>query len=374
MGRIWLACLGLAGCQQFLGLDAPVLAPDASPADSNQVCIGSGLVSFCVTSGAVPTNAFDIAPGASLTIDPTVATLCLRTQLAGVEACVIPAQTASIAGTLEAVGPYPIVIAVFDVITINGTLDVSSTSPTMGGGIGTAIAGAGSGPASCPSLDGASSLLVGGSGGGGGSFGSSGGIGGPSSNGTLGGAAGALGTIALAGGCPGGKGGSGNDGPVGRSGLGGGVIYIIAGGSITVNGTIKANGGGGGGGGKRAGGGGGGAGGLIGFDAPEVTLTASAAIYANGGGGAEGGDNNIEGESGGVSAGPLDRALGGGGASDAGGSGGAGSLDTSPGMPGMGPKDTTSGGGGGGGGGGVIAIYSHVVSNNAVMSPPPQLP
>lgn len=375
MGRIWLACLGLAGCQQFFGLDAPVLAtPDASSPDSNQTCIGSGLVTFCVTNTAVPTNAFDIAPGASFTIDPTSATLCLRTQLAGVEACVIPAQTASIAGTLKAVGPYPIVIAVFDVITVNGTLDVSSTSqPATGVGMTTAVAGAGSGPASCPTLDGTTGApFSGGTGGGGGSFGFAGGEGGPSAGGTAVGAAGAVRGIALAGGCPGGRGGSGNDGPVGLAGLGGGAIYIVAGTSITVSGTIKANGGGGGGGGKRAGGGGAGAGGLIAFDAPSVTLDASAAIYANGGGGGQGGDLGAAGESGGVSAGPLDRAPGGTSGADNGGDGGAGSLDTSPGMPGTIALDAAGGGGGGGGGGGIIAIYSSVLTNKAVMSPPPR--
>jgi hypothetical protein len=375
VGRIWLVWLGLSGCQQWFGLDAPVLAVDAAPTpDSNQVCIGSGLVSYCVPVAGVPTNAFDIPPGASLTIDPTMASLCLRTQLAGVEACVVPAFSASIAGTLRATGPYPIVIAVFDQITVNGTIDVSSISGASSGTFG-ASAGAGSDPASCPVLDGGGGILLqAGGGGGGGSFAIAGGKGGNAQSATSGGAAGPVVDVkALRGGCPGGKGGSGGDGPVGTSGLGGGAIYIVAATSITVNGTINANGGGGGGGGKRAGGGAGGSGGFIALDAPTVTLDATAAVFANGGGGGEGGDSNKIGDGGSVSAGPLDRALGGMGGSDKGGAGGDGSLDTSTGLAGMASMDATSGGGGGGGGGGgLITFYASVLSNQAVISPPPR--
>jgi hypothetical protein len=353
------------GCQQLFGLDEPrVLDASVSVDDSqSENCVGTGLVTFCAPPAAVPTNLFDITPGNTLTIDPTQATLCLQETLAGVATCVIPAKDVSISGTLRVVGPYPVVIAAFGQVTVNGTLDVSSNT----------TAGAGSVSAGCGNVGSAGALLNGGGGGGGGSFGTGGAVGGTGGSSTAtGGSPGPIQfTVALRGGCSGGNGGSGGDGPVGTGGLGGGAVYIAAKTSIDVQGTINASGGPGGGGGKRAGGGAGGSGGLIGFDAPVVTLGASAAIFANGGGGGEGGESGNPGAPGAVSAGPLDRAVGGDSATKAG-AGGQGSLGEDTGTAGLNTQDNAAGGGGGGGGGGMILIYAQSVSNQGLLSPPPR--
>lgn len=365
MGRFPAIALCLVtGCTQLFDLDEPRVLDAAQGTTDTGLpdnCVGTGAVTYCAPASAIPTNAFDITPGNTLTIDPTQATLCLRETIAGVETCVIPAKDVSIAGTLRVVGPYPVVLAVFGRITVNGTLDVSSST----------TAGAGSVSTGCGNV-GSTTALAGGGGGGGGSFGTGGAQGGNGGSSTGGGSPGPIQfTVALRGGCSGGAGGSGSDGPAGTGGLGGGAVYIAAKTSIDVQGTINASGGAGGGGGKRAGGGGGGSGGLIGFDAPTVTLGASAAIFANGGGGGEGGDSGTVGDAGAVSAGPLDRAAGGDSATK-GGAGGEGSLAENTGTSGLNAEETSSGGGGGGGGGGMILIYAETLSNQGLLSPPPR--
>lgn len=178
----------------------------------------------------------------------------------------------------------------------------------------------------------------------------------------------------LRGGCPGGIGGGGaNDvtslGPAGGSS--GGAVYLIAGDAITLTGHVFASGEGGrarsGSTGFMDGGAGGGSGGMIGLNAPTITI--AGIVAANGGAGSGGGDYNggIPGQPGSTLQWNVP-AMGGAGDPCCGAQGGSGASNT--GAPTVGGTNI-SGGGGGGGGAGVIWIDGTVTTASPNISPPP---
>jgi hypothetical protein len=337
---------------------------DGPPADArvdtppNATCYGSGLFVECYPPNVPPTNG-DAPVGQIDTSDSTKCTRVVQ-QTNGPELCLRTAKSITISGYVRFKGSRPVVLLATDTITVTstGTLDVSSfrADVAAGGNTGTCN-NVGNGNA-----DTSPSAVAGAGGGGGGGFGTPGGTGGSSD--ASGGAAG--GTTALTlirGGCRGGRGGTSSSGAGGEGGNGGGAVYLIAGGSITVAGTIKANGSGGSGGPNKAGGGGGGSGGLIAFDTPVLMVTGT--VYANGGGGGEGGGGGQTGEHGSDPTSYNSRASGGNNLSN-GGDGGGGSTFANAGMTG---GTAGNGAGGGGGGAGRIKIFQASVPAGK-LSPP----
>ena len=266
---------------------------------------------------------------------------------------------------VSAIGRRPLVLVASGEIDIEGTLDVSShRAPAE-------VIAAAADDARCTAATG-SDDAIGGAGGAGGSFQ------------FLGGAGGATGASAAAqpgkaptaadlhGGCPGAMGGNYLGSAAGAAGHAGGVVYLIAGGSITLgpSAALLANGEGGGKAGIAGGGGGGGTGGMIVFDAPTTMLAAGAVVFAEGGGGGGGGDPGGDAGDGsevlaapGATGGSAAAPAGGGGSGSIAGAGGAG-------QPGpISPTMATGGGGGGGGASGYVRVFGPI-TNAATISPP----
>ena len=358
--------------------------PDAgagSDAQKTGYCLGAHLAGL-VCIDTQPTNAVTL--NTSLSTDSVAAGNCTELHdQGGQKYCLIAGDTITIpAGTtVHAVGANPLVLMAAHTITVQGTIDVSSHVGESVGGVPVAGA-AGRKATDCVAvgIDGSQGSGSNGSGGGGGgSFGTLGAAGGTGRNNTPSGKpATPAAPATLVGGCPGGAGGngSGNMGGSGPGGFGGGVVYLLAGGSIQVSGSINASGAGGGGGtageASSGGGGGGGAGGLIGIESPATTI--SSAVFANGGGGGGGGDANGNGGNAGATPTVIGTAGGGGsGANQGGGDGGAGATATAAkaggnaGNSNLGPQ---AAGGGGGGGLGVIKVYGTPTTTGATFSPP----
>lgn len=335
------ASLGSSSDGSTIDIDAP-MADAHVDAPPGQTCFGVGLLQECFAPGSEPTGQYH----PSGTINTDTDTNCNRVipQANGNPSlCLEQANTVLIDGGVRYTGKRPIVLLATTTITISNTLDVS------GGG-------AGAEPAACNdgnngNDDTSNGSSAGAGGGGGGGFGTGGG-GGGSSDASGGSGGGSTALTAIRGGCKGGNGGTSSDGSGGAAGAGGGAIYLIAGQSISVPGTIKANGQRGRGGSRKAGGGGAGSGGLIGFDAPTVTVAGTA--FANGGGGGEGGDTNASGRDGFDPSMYNQAAFGGNGGALNGGNGGNGAYL----MTGAnGGNGAGNGAGGGGGGNGRVKIY-----------------
>ena len=253
----------------------------------------------------------------------------MQTQLNGPELVIIPLRGLQVAASnsLRLIGNRPVVFAVDGSITVAGSIDANASTTTAGAG----------GNWSCGSSAGANATggdCTGGArGGGGGGFGTAGGRGGDGGGGSfgVGGVVRNSASIApLYGGCNGGLGGG--DGTDAAAGAGGGAVELVASGTITVTGTVRANGGLGANAscGNEGGGGGGGSGGAIFFEADAVTTT-GATITVNGGRGGNGGSG------------------------DAGGSGSTSSANAGS----IGGDGGGNGGGGGGGGYGRIRTLVH---------------
>jgi hypothetical protein len=360
-----IAWMSLAACgfprpPDLVGLDAGV-GLDASDAD-NALCLGN-FVRICVET---PTQPLVISE--PMTLDTMASPLCVAVRSRG-DYCVIAATEMTIFRPIRATGRRPLVLLASGTITTGDTIDVGSHRGMV------PETGAGADPASCSvgTLPGTFAEAAGG--GAGGSFAGMGGNGGLSGTGTEmapGGisAAATAAVTELRGGC------AGQDGALvldsGLAGHGGGAVYFIAGNSISLHGDVLA-GGEGGGGVTTGGGSGGGAGGMIGFDAPSVTVTG--AVVANGGGGGEGASFSS-----GVRTHPGQDAVsflpapGGAGGDDAGGDGGKGAAGavTGAGQPGgagtAGPAGE-AGGGGGGGGAGVIKAPANANLSTSVSPP-----
>lgn len=311
--------------------------------DNDPACVG--VLPFRVCYNTAPAGAV-VLPSS---IDTTNNSLCESSQplqWTGSQnqptSCVIRGTSITGTGTTTVTGTRPLVL----VASANISLDTLDVASRRGGTLGP---GAATQPATCGvGAVGPSSGSSGGGGGGG--FLTKGGNGGTGDNGAGGTAADAAAAPALLrAGCHGRQGDGGDE-----TGKAGGVVYLAAGGTITITGGINASGSSAVGGADRSGGSGGGSGGMIMLHATAISA-AGANVIANGAGGASGGDNDSSGRSGTdpVLTLPTTQAPGGagGGTGGAGGSGWAGTSAATGGSPSNGNNE---GGGGGGGGGGYI--------------------
>jgi hypothetical protein len=351
--------------------DVGAIADRPSDTPPGATCFGtspSSLVTQCYLPGTLPTNTLVISTMRQ--IDTQMDCTAMVTSH-GVQACLVTAQTITIDATVTASGSLPLVLLATGTltVTVNGTIDVSSNR--MGDG-------ANPDASSCNPGGTGGSAGSGGGGGAGGSFGTVGGSGGTgnSTASNMGTAIAATATITLRGGCRGSSGGDGNG--TNRGGTGGhagGAVYLMAGGTLAIAGKVFASGAGGGGGQATSGGGGGGTGGLIGLDAPTITINSTTPapqpeIVANGGAGGGGGGNNrgMDGADGTLVSTPG--AIGGPpGTSPNGGAGGVGTnwSNITGGVGGAGA--TGAAGGGGGGGWGIIWVVGAYTNVNGDVSP-----
>jgi hypothetical protein len=316
---------------------------DGPVSDSaTRVCTGTPPMEVCVDPA--PVNDLGVGVG----FDTLSACPRPPTTLAGTQVCLVIARTITISGAPRFTGELPLVLAGFEGITINtgAVLDVASSATIL------PRIGAGSQPLGCsiPTQG-----TNGQDGSGGGSFAGRGGNGGLGEGGTQVGLAGAIASsISFRGGCRGAAGPQNTP-----AGPGGGAVYLVSEGTITINGHIEASGGGGAGGEPVEGGAGGGSGGFIGIDSAFVVLGTSGAMTATGGGGGGGGCSGL---SGGAGANPdaADVIAFPGPGADTNPQGDGGFGGSQPGMPaGNGMPAVTAGcaGGGGGGGAGAIRIF-----------------
>jgi hypothetical protein len=368
MLRILGLVLALTGCRQLLGFETVELptgdagADDGSPndvpitfdvTDAPPGCFGTGIEIVCLKD--MPT--MPVAFTTPQALDTDSSPMCVGVQSASTPACVIAATSITVNATLQVTGSRPLVFISLGALTVNGTIDASST---RAGAIGPAADFAGCSLGSNASGSG---------GGAGGSFGANGGDGGDGAGGGQHGIAGSTGIpTMLRGGCPGGIGGNGSPG---EQGHGGGAVYLISAQSIQLDATINASGAGGAGGREPSRGGhGAGSGGLIGLDAPTVTIGNGARVFANGGGGGEGAGTGSTGNPGEDPVAPTQPARGGKGTNGNSGDGGDGGFSNSSARNG-GNGVSSAGGGGGGGGVGYVLIFSPSVMSNGQISPMP---
>jgi hypothetical protein len=373
MRRAWL--IALCGCRSILGIEeASPIARDGDPSDSDgfafedaladanvpgQVCFGQAKVKACVNT--MPTNMLTLPS----IIDTSGASSCtlVQPQAAPPSLCVIVARSivVPIGSNVRVVGSRPLVLIAADSMTIDGAIDVASHR--LGG------SGAGANTGACTTAQAGDAGIGGAGGAAGGALGGTGGGGGSGGAGAGAPATAMPATTVLRGGCAGAKGGDAAIGAGGVAGAGGGALYLIANGGLQISGTLNASGAAAGPPGDRGGGGGGGAGGMIGLEAPLITIGAGAQIYAVGGGGSSGGGSSEPGNAGAEAVGPAATATTpGSGQSGTGAAGGA----QSSGSPG-GVGSTTTGGGGGGGSAGIIWTYPTVPSGG-MFAPMPRLP
>jgi hypothetical protein len=276
---------------------------------------------------------------------------------------------------LRVVGSKPLLVASWSEISVEGTIDVSSSASGLGAGASTG---------SCNAAGVGAASASGGGGGGGGGLGGDGGQGGAGSAGS-GGSGGSKGTqvpapTTVRGGCKGATGGTGTGSSSGAAGAGGGALQLTALRQISITGALHAGGQGGGGADgtsqRRGGGGGGGSGGLLGLESPSITVGPGAVLTANGGGGGEGTEDTAADRG---DDGRPDESTAAGGSGGDGGNGGTGgaraSTDGLDGGPGRqsGASRRAGGGGGGGSAGYIILEGSESVGGGAVLSPQPEL-
>ncbi len=292
----------------------------------------------------------------------------------GLEAVVVPLQglTVGAGAALGAVGPRPVIFAVYGDATIHGYLGVPGYVSFNGAGVSETVCGSSWGG------DGVSNGSTTNGGGGGGGFATSGGGGGNAASSGGGSRGEAVATpdyllSPLRGGCQGGLGGSsqlvaGNPPTIsGIPGGGGGALQLSASGTLSVQGVVSANGGGAAGGRRDArGGGGGGSGGGLLLEGDAVVFGNSAVVTVAGGGGGEGGDGSNDGDrgdNGRDSTSQATAASGGSGLSN-GGDGGNGAFAASA----AGAGDGTGAGTGGGGGGGGLGVIRVNAASGCVVN------
>lgn len=375
----------LSGCDTVFRLEEPATLDGSIAVDgAGQLCIANhgandfGLIRVCLDSPQP-----ELPPRASLNTGLRGGDQgdCMRvipqTDAEATEACIVGAHMIEISGVLEVYGQRPLVLAAIGDIAVHGLIDVSTRRSSSRKGAGATYPG-------CDGGTGVRGASSGGGGGAGGSFGRIGGAGGTSGAGTGGSTRGAVEPSVVRGGCDGGNGG-GAQGTTEDGGLGGqsgGGVYLLAGGTVMIDGRINASGEGAIGGVGRTGygdgGGGGGSGGLIGIDAATVVLLGGSLLVANGGGGGGGGGGN-SGTSDGQPGAEADLdgtfpffASGGGGGlgNSLGGMGGIGGALLATGGKGANTVTDPAGGGGGGGGHGHILVFSPTVTDDGMSSPP----
>lgn len=381
----WLAALALAGGCGFgdnkakpdAGPDLDGAGPtaDAAPPDmvpGNPLCFGPAGWQLC----------FDAVPSGALTLsgaidtdrsDTSPSNPCVKVQPASwinalqPDACIVAADKVTVT-SLVATGKRPLVIVGGSALAVTTLLDVASRR---------GAAGAGSQSTECRPFKRAPGTGSGGGGGAGGSFGGQAGNGGLGDGGNRQSGQAADPDVGdptrLRGGCAGQPGGN---APAGSGGAGGGAVYLVSNGTLTITGTIDASGAGGNGGAMQNGGSGGGSGGLIVLHATAISAMPGSLVFASGGGGGGGGaasgppatSRGVDGQDPTVGL-PLATALGGAGGQISDGNGGKGgdgypaagnSLDGTGG-------DNQAGGGGGGGANGVV--LSSQALTGAVVSP-----
>ena len=318
----------------------------------NQVCAG--------VPGSFLQTCFDPVPPArtlSGTFD-TGGVMCDRT-LTSPEACIVVVDTVPSGTIVQVTGARALVLWSASTLTVDGQIDAASHS------VGTPKTGPGS-PESCTIVAGAQ-----GGGGPGGAFAGSAGNGGDATGagGTADSGINSLDHIRA--GCPGGPGGLPNRGLGGNQG---GAVYLMAHDAVVVGGIINASGGGGFAAGMAGGGGGGGSGGLIGLDAPTVTITQLGHAFAVGGGGAGGGGSTSGGTSGKEASccavvGAMRASSSDG--TNFGGSGATGTSTGESGGPGNGGAGASGGGGGGGSTGFIKVFFSAALTLDGEVNPPP---
>jgi hypothetical protein len=376
----WLPLLMATGCSFSSGLSggdggtgnepAPDAPPDAPPDAFDERCFGGGTFYFCLD--AVPTGTESLDNDSPLDTGSCTGSRQVVTSIPGTpptSVCLVAADAITLDGavTLSVRGTRPLVLLGVTSITLDGDIDASSFDTKLGPGANPSVC-------TTAGLDGTAGG-TGGGGGAGGTFGSLGGAGGAGGGGANAGgmppATPPATSTVLRGGCRGGVGASGGGG-AGPVGNGGGAVYLVSRGTITVNGVIDASGGGGEGGLQaRGGGGGGGSGGMIVFHAETLTVDTAARIFANGGAGGGGAGANADGIDGAdpmppnitqPAVGSKDTTAGRAPAGD----GAAGTTAATAGTQG------TNGGGGGGGGAGQIRVLRGGISfPGGTVSPTP---
>jgi len=317
--------------------------------DNDSTCLGPDATPFSLCF-ATPSNTVTI--NAALNTDTSP--LCSATPpIAGwtgqPSSCFVVAQTINVSGASVVTGTRPLVLFASGNITVSASIDAAShrggtTGPAANTGCGAYT-------------DAPAASSTGGGGGAGGTFRTVGGDGGQGNGaGGSGGTAVAVGSTptTLRGGCAGQKGADGSTANGHTGGAGGGAVYVVAGGTLTVNTGITINVSGAGADaltGAYAGGGGGGSGGMLVMIANTYS-TSGAQFMANGGGGSRGGDSNDAGADGFDPVTTSATAGGAGGTSGTGGGvGGRGFGTTTATEAGANGGAGNAGGGGGGGGG-----------------------
>lgn len=346
--------------------DAPVhdaaVLPDAFQFDASPAtCFGpaSGALRICLPT--LPTQPL-VVP-ASVDTDACPGGFVIDPSPAAPDVCVLAGTTATISGTVTAIGTRPLVLLATGAMVVgpSATIDVSSYRNGQ--------RGAGANHTGCPEGGAPGSSANGGGGGAGGSHQTRGGNGGAGGGGAAG-TAGATGTQPfLRGGCRGANGGAGSSAG-GAGGDAGGALYVLSAGALEIHGKLRASGAGGvGAAAGKGGGGGGGSGGMIALYGAPLSVTAGAQIWANGGGGGGGAASSASGSDGSESFTPTSPANFGTGGSGGGtgGNGGGGAIATQPGGTG---QTGDRGGGGGGGGVGVIDNAGGVGITGGAISPP----
>ncbi|MFT3693095.1 MAG: hypothetical protein QM831_08130 [Kofleriaceae bacterium] len=261
--------------------------------------------------------------------------------------------------TVHASGVNGLVIVALDDITIDGKLNADSRETGV-------LQGAGAGEDDTPE-DSGNGLGGGGAGGvaragAGGSFCGIGGDGGGNDGTSPSIAPAPYGSPELS---PLVAGSQGGNGQFGTGGRGGGAIQLVAGGTITVTGSVSAGGKGGEGSGQYANGasqtaGGAGAGGAILLEAHAISVGGSLSVNGGGGGGKGYGDDAMPGSIPAAGAIAGDDKM-------AGGDGGAATLID--GAPGQNGTATTAGGGGGGAGRIRFNTHTGAASITGTLSP-----
>jgi hypothetical protein len=327
--------------------------------DDDVVCFGPAGTNAEICYDRGPTSAVTLPA----TLDTVTSELCATEQPIDwievhgqPEACFV-LGTAIAVGTTRVTGSRPLVLVATTALSVTGHLNASSER--VSGATGPASPSAG-----CQNFPSAPDNSGSGAGGGAGaSFLSKGGNGGTGNNGNSDRGtspnADATPPAILRAGCHGQRGGNGGMGggtQSGAAGRGGGVIYLVSGGTISLGGSAVLNVSGSGASGSNnayTGGSGGGSGGTIRLHAPVISTQNGTKIAANGGGGSAGGDNSTGGGPG-ADWNPgnnvTSQAAGGNGPGGNGGNGFAGSSQAGNGQNGGGNR----GGGGGGGGGGYV--------------------
>jgi hypothetical protein len=330
-------------------------------------CYGTGTYKVC--EDTAPTQPV-VLPTPLL--DTDLSPLCAQTQPTGwttggqAAACFVIGTTITMSGPLQITGTRPLVLVGSTSIAITQLLDASSH-------LLSGVTGPAAPSALCDVFvtnpQNSITTNLGGGGGAGGSFMAKGGNGGTGNSGMRN-----AGTAAppdpanptvLRGGCngqPGGTGGPGN--ATGSVGRGGGALYLLSGGNISISSgvIIDVSGCAANAGAILAGGSGAGSGGMLKIYAGSLT-TGGAKIFANGGGGSSGADATNTGVAGNDPIAVSTPAAGG--KAKKGGDGGDGFAGVTAATDG-GPGGLAESGGGGGGGGGYIE--SNLSLNGASVS------